>query len=131
MLELTLDGAGTRQAQLQRALKSLLLAGHLRRLPGTRALAARLHLARNTVTAAYAQLEAEGYVAALPGSGFVARWQAPRAPGPGAGEHDAPRLSTLALAALQLAVQRPPPRRAGGGRAPAPRFDLVYGVPLP
>lgn len=130
MLELTLDGEGSRQAQLQRALKGLLLAGHVRRLPGTRALATRLKLARNTVIAAYAQLEAEGYVAALPGSGFVARWQAPAMRAPQRGEHEAPQLSALARKALELAVRRPPPRRAAGGRERPPRLDLVYGVPL-
>lgn len=129
MLELTLDGLGTRQSQLQRALKALLLAGQVRRLPGTRALAARLGLARNTVIAAYTQLEAEGFLKALPGSGFVARWQRPEAAAaPPGGKADL-KLSPLAQRTLGMSVRRPPPRPAGSGEA-APRFDLVYGVPV-
>ncbi len=59
--------------QLYRELKRQILEHELRtgeRLPATRTLAADYHLSRNTVSAAYAQLEAEGYIISKRGSGF-------------------------------------------------------------
>ncbi len=58
--------------RLERALREAIRSGHLPagvRLPSTRDLAAQLGLARGTVTAAYDQLIAEGYLAARRGSG--------------------------------------------------------------
>lgn len=64
------------QDQLYRGLRAAILAGQLgpgARLPATRALATALQLARNTVLAAYEQLQAEGYVEGRHGAGsFVA-----------------------------------------------------------
>lgn len=57
---------------LERALREAIRSGHLPdgiRLPSTRDLAAQLGLARGTVTAAYDQLTAEGYLVARRGSG--------------------------------------------------------------
>ncbi|WTL50693.1 PLP-dependent aminotransferase family protein [Streptomyces sp. NBC_01497] len=80
------------------------------RLPSSRALAADLSIARNTVAEAYAQLVAEGWLTARQGSGTrVARRTAPRrahgrAPGPSA--------------------QGPSPLRGEGAR-----FNLLPGSP--
>lgn len=130
MWALTLDGQGTRQAQLHRALRSLIEGGHWphgARLPGTRALAASLGLARNTVLAAFAQLQAEGYLEARPGSGHHILWVPTRTAAPAAPRisSNAPRLSPWAQRALASVwpsrLQQAPP---------APRFDLRYGLPL-
>jgi GntR family transcriptional regulator/MocR family aminotransferase len=58
-------GAMPMQRQLHRRVKEAILGGHLApgsRLPGSRALAEALSISRNTVTAAYDLLAAEGYV---------------------------------------------------------------------
>ncbi|MGY0230386.1 MocR-like pyridoxine biosynthesis transcription factor PdxR [Longispora urticae] len=68
--ELLLPTAGPRG--LERALREAIRAGHLpagMRLPSTRDLAGQLGIARGTVTAAYDQLAAEGYLEARRGSG--------------------------------------------------------------
>jgi len=64
-------GTGRRVA-LERALRDSIRAGRLAprtRLPATRTLAAELNLSRGTVSAAYDQLIAEGYLNARQGSG--------------------------------------------------------------
>jgi GntR family transcriptional regulator / MocR family aminotransferase len=61
-----------RRAALERALREAIRAGRLPSgspLPSSRALARDLHLARSTVTAAYAQLVAAGYLSTRPGAG--------------------------------------------------------------
>jgi GntR family transcriptional regulator/MocR family aminotransferase len=63
---------GGRRDGLERALRNAIRDGRLTagsRLPSTRALAAELGLARGTVSAAYDQLIAEGYLSARTGSG--------------------------------------------------------------
>ena len=105
-LDLHLDLSGTRvRAGLENALRDAIRAGRLRpgtRLPSSRALAADLGIARNTVAEVYSQLVAEGWLTAQTGAGTSV---APRrAPAPGA---------TVAA------------RPAG----PAPRYDLRAGVP--
>ncbi|WP_026212686.1 PLP-dependent aminotransferase family protein [Longispora albida] len=68
--ELLVPAAGPRG--LERALREAIRAGHLPaglRLPSTRDLAGQLGVARGTVTAAYDQLAAEGYLEARRGSG--------------------------------------------------------------
>jgi hypothetical protein len=58
-------GAGSMQRQLHERLKRAILDGSLApgsRLPGSRALAEALAISRNTVTATYEHLAAEGYV---------------------------------------------------------------------
>jgi GntR family transcriptional regulator/MocR family aminotransferase len=57
--------------QLYQQLRDLVLQGRIRskaRLPSTRALATELSVSRNTVTAAYGQLESEGYLDTRQGS---------------------------------------------------------------
>ena len=72
-VDLHLDLAGTRvRAGLEGALRDAIRAGRLRpgtRLPSSRALAADLGVARNTVGEVYSQLVAEGWLTARTGSG--------------------------------------------------------------
>ena len=106
-LDLHLDLTGTRvRAGLEAALREAARGGRLRpgtRLPSSRALAADLGIARNTVADCYAQLIAEGWLAASQGSGT---WVAERAAPPPA--------ATAAPAPAQA-------RRT--------RYDLRTGVP--
>src|SRR5580693_7257401 len=71
-IDLHLDLAGSRvRAGLETALRDAVAAGRLHpgtRLPSSRALAADLGIARNTIADAYAQLVAEGWLTARQGS---------------------------------------------------------------
>lgn len=75
-LHVALEGRGDRADRIYRALRDAVLDGRLRpgeRVPPTRELAARLEVARATVTTAYERLTAEGYLVSRVGSGtFVA-----------------------------------------------------------
>ncbi|WP_328807710.1 MocR-like pyridoxine biosynthesis transcription factor PdxR [Nonomuraea antri] len=65
------DSAAGRRRGLEEALRAAVRAGRLpggTRLPSTRALAAELGLSRGTVSAAYDQLVAEGYLTTRPGA---------------------------------------------------------------
>src|SRR5690348_13042920 len=66
--------------QLYSSLRASILEARLRpgfTLPPTRTFASQLGIGRNTVIAAYEQLEAEGYVQSSTGSGtWVAPWRA-------------------------------------------------------
>jgi GntR family transcriptional regulator / MocR family aminotransferase len=104
-LHLERDTAAGRRAGLERALREAIRDGRLApdtRLPSSRALAADLGLSRGTVSAAYDQLVAEGYLAARHGSGTV--------------------VSGLA---------RPDPATAGqlAAAGEAPRYNLMPGQP--
>jgi GntR family transcriptional regulator / MocR family aminotransferase len=71
-LHLDVDGPGGRRSSLEEALRGAIRSGRLptgTRLPSTRAFAADLGLARGTVTDAYDQLAAEGWLVARQGSG--------------------------------------------------------------
>lgn len=75
-MHLELDGNGPLHAQLTRALRKGLESGvsHGRRLPSSRALARDLGVSRNTVVAAYEQLQSEGVIESRAASGvFLAR----------------------------------------------------------
>ena len=124
---LELDGRGSRQAQLTRALKDAVLSGRLRsgdRLPATRALAGDLGISRNTVLASYEELAAEGFLLGKVGSGsYVAPIEThlpakPEAPAQA-------RLSAYARRALAT-VQRANP---GGNHQDLP-YNLQYGQPM-
>jgi GntR family transcriptional regulator / MocR family aminotransferase len=99
-LDLHLELAGPRaRAALEAALRQAVQSGRLpsgTRLPPTRALAADLGLARNTVADAYGQLVAEGWLTARQGSGtHVAEHAAERSipPAPAQEQPAAPRYS--------------------------------------
>jgi GntR family transcriptional regulator/MocR family aminotransferase len=98
-------GTGTgRRSGLERALRDAIRSGRLAagaRLPSSRALAADLGLSRGTVSAAFDQLVAEGYLTARRGSGTT--------------------VSEL--------VGRRPPAAGPGPAGPAPRHDLRPGRP--
>ncbi|SEQ66559.1 PLP-dependent aminotransferase family protein [Streptomyces radiopugnans] len=119
-LHLDLGGPGGLRASLMRALRDAVRTGRLApgtRLPSSRSLAADLGVARNTVADAYAELVAEGWLAARQGSGTrVASRAEPAAPG---GPPGAPP-----------AVPRQSPRPAAPARTP-PRIlhDLRSGRP--
>ncbi|HEY5821463.1 MAG TPA: PLP-dependent aminotransferase family protein [Propionibacteriaceae bacterium] len=74
-LDLHLDLTGRKvRASLEQAMREVMQSGRLSagtRLPSTRALATDLGIARNTVTDAYAQLVAEGWLVARQGSGTL------------------------------------------------------------
>jgi GntR family transcriptional regulator / MocR family aminotransferase len=89
------DTAAGRRAGLERALRDAIRSGRLpphSRLPSSRALAADLGLSRGTVSAAFDQLVAEGYLTARQGSGttvseFVEHRPAAPATGPAVPAH--------------------------------------------
>jgi GntR family transcriptional regulator/MocR family aminotransferase len=105
-LDLHLDLSGTRvRVGLEAALRRAVRDGRLRpgtRLPSSRALAADLGIARNTVAEVYSQLVAEGWLTARTGSGTSV----------------APRRALL-----------PGPGLAARPEAAVPRYDLRAGVP--
>src|SRR5262245_43483030 len=72
LLRLDRDGADTLGVQLQSQLRDAIQSGRLaagERLPSSRSLAGELGVSRGLVVDTYAQLEAEGYVDSLGGSG--------------------------------------------------------------
>lgn len=104
-LHLDRSGPGLRRG-LTDALREAVRGGRLApgtRLPSSRSLAADLGVARNTVAEAYADLVAEGWLAARQGSGTRVADRTPAAPD-----------------------QRPAPHRRAPGR---PAYDLVPGTP--
>ena len=126
---LELDGQGARYAQLIRALKGAILDGRVTagaRLPASRSLARELDLSRNTVLAAYEQLQAEGFLLGRVGSGsFVAN----------VGSPVPQRHAPAALIAPLSAFARRAEANTDGGRIPGRqhiglRYNLQYGLPL-
>jgi GntR family transcriptional regulator/MocR family aminotransferase len=126
---LDLDGQGARYAQLIRALKGAILDGRFAagaRLPASRSLARELDLSRNTVLAAYEQLQAEGFLLGRVGSGsFVANVGSAAPPRRTAGALVAP-LSAFGRRALVNTDGRSIPGRQHMGL----RYNLQYGLPL-
>jgi GntR family transcriptional regulator / MocR family aminotransferase len=97
------------RAGLEAALRDAARTGRLvpgTRLPSSRALAADLGLARNTVAEAYAQLVAEGWLTARRGSG-----------------------TTVADRAVPASQASEPDRPGPAERARPPRYDLRPGSP--
>ena len=79
--DLQLEGEGSLQEQLYRALQQRIVSGRLAsgvRLPASRYLAASLGVSRNTVSVALDQLKAEGYLDSRVGSGVFVSEQLPR-----------------------------------------------------
>ncbi|MGC1214454.1 MAG: PLP-dependent aminotransferase family protein [Micromonospora sp.] len=103
-LHLEVDASGGRRAGLERALRDAIRDGRLppsARLPATRTLATELGLSRGTVSAAYDQLVAEGWLVARVGAGTE-------------------------VSSLRRAV--PPPAPSSSGPTPL-RYDLRAGSP--
>ena len=87
LLSIALDAATATplHRQLYGQLRDAILAGRLRsgsRLPSSRLLQSELGVSRNTVLAAIDQLTAEGYVAAVVGSGTYVAALEPERPSP-------------------------------------------------
>ncbi len=126
---LELDGQGARYAQLIRALKGAILDGRVAagaRLPASRALSRELDLSRNTVLAAYEQLQAEGFLVGRVGSGsYVANVGNPAPPKRADGALIAP-LSAFARRAQVNTDGRGIPGRQHLDL----RYNLQYGLPL-
>ncbi|AMR81560.1 PLP-dependent aminotransferase family protein [Cupriavidus nantongensis] len=92
--------------------------------PSTRGLAAELGVSRTTVTAAYEQLAAEGFL--VTARGRAARIASPLAASPPARPHAArrarvPALSQFGRRVAALSLPEPPP-------AEPVRFDFLYGA---
>lgn len=126
-----LDGQGPRYAQLIRALKTAILESRLAagsRVPASRSLANELGISRNTVIAAYDQLQAEGFLHGRVGSGsFVADLgNRPTAPRLQAGDALAAPLSAFARRALAVSDGALIPGRQHRGL----RYNQQYGLPL-
>jgi GntR family transcriptional regulator/MocR family aminotransferase len=105
LVELDAVAAGPLHERLKRALRTAIRSGRIpvsATLPPSRVLAGELGCSRWAVTEAYAQLTAEGYLAARTGSGTRVRWAGP------------------------AAETAPTQRRGHPGRA---RMDLAPGLP--
>jgi GntR family transcriptional regulator/MocR family aminotransferase len=123
-----LDGSGTLQSQLLRALKTSLLEGgfgHGARLPATRELARQLGLSRNTVTAVYEQLRVEGYIEARVGAGSFATVPAPPPALPRPAATGVPPTAYARRARACFDLQDLP-----GRAVPGMRHAFQYGAPM-
>lgn len=126
-----LDGKGPRYAQLIRALKSAILDERLApgsRVPASRTLANELELSRNTVLAAYEQLQAEGFLLGRVGSGSYVADVGTRATPIRANPETALAAPLSSFARRALSV-------SDGARIPGRqhkdlRYNLQYGLPL-
>lgn len=120
-LVISLDGPGEKTVAVYRALRAAIVDGRLpagHRLPATRALAADLGVARNSVATAYERLVAEGYLTSRVGAGtFVAPVRDKPAP------RRAPADPLRPRAGWSFA---PLPTGAG---VPRPRYDFRSGIP--
>jgi GntR family transcriptional regulator / MocR family aminotransferase len=97
------------------------------RLPATRALAAEWGVSRTTVTAAYSQLIAEGYLTSRPGARAVVAHGLDGAPAPVDPPPAARRLSEFAQRLLAL----PPPVPAASARLADFRYGDLSGADFP
>ena len=120
-------GALSLHARIQRAIRQLILDGALevgRPLPASRALAQSLGVSRDTVEAAYGQLQAEGFIERRVGSGSFVSEQARRLSGRGMARRASVQGQTPGLSRRGSAMLR-----SGGVRDfPVPRA-FAPGVP--
>nr|WP_082516880.1 PLP-dependent aminotransferase family protein [Acidovorax sp. Leaf78] len=136
LLERALDhgpGAEPLRRQLFQRLRHAIFDGRLvagSALPGSRALAEGLALSRNTVTAAYEQLVAEGYVVSdRQGTRVAALAQRPA--GPSAARHPAPAVPEVPAMAARLALIQPrAPRTGATPLALSPGMPALSQFPL-
>ena len=126
---LDLDGQGARYAQLIRALKGAILDGRFAagaRLPASRALSRELDVSRNTVLAAYEQLQAEGFLLGRVGSGSFVANVGSAAPQRRSANNLVAPLSAFGRRALANTDGRGIPGRQHLDL----RYNLQYGLPL-
>jgi len=137
VVRLRLDGDGTLQRQLYRALRDAILAGRLppgSRLPATRALGSELGLSRNTVLLACEQLLAEGYATPRPRSGTFVVDTLPARPAPAGrtsklGLDDATTPPVLSAIGRRLAETVAPGRATWSPWPGSLPYDFRYGEP--
>src|ERR1700742_349890 len=127
-VDLHLDLTGSRvRARVEAALRDAVRTGRLgpgTRLPSSRALAADLGLARNTVAEAYGQLVAEGWVTARQGAGTRVAGPANPSRPPGPESHSRP---TQPPRPIDLNSPTELTSLSGGSRPP--RYTLKAGSP--
>ena len=133
--ELELDlaaGRGPLFLRLAHGVTQAIRDGRLRRgsaLPGSRVLARTLRVHRNTVLAAYRELEREGWIATVPARGtFVAEVLPPRLRAPRSTETGMPRTAGFGLPAVP-AWPRAPTELADD--VPRGVLQLLGGLPDP
>jgi GntR family transcriptional regulator/MocR family aminotransferase len=130
MTKLVLDGVGNLQQQISRAFRSAIELGTLppnSRLSPTRVFAEEHKVSRNTVTAAYDQLCAEGYLDARQGSGtFVADINFDVSDDT---QRDGVALEPRWSAAVKRAQTRVPDVLVSRDARRRLRFDFLYGEP--
>lgn len=126
-----LDGHGPRYAQLIRALKASILDSRLAagsRVPASRNLANELGISRNTVLAAYDQLQAEGFLLARVGSGsYVADIGSRATP---MRNNPAPAVTAPLSAFSQRALAVSDGAVIPGRQHRDLRYNLQYGLPM-
>ncbi len=114
--------------QIYDAIRSDVIKGSLKagdKLIALRKLASELHVSRNTVENAYAQLVAEGYIESRTGSGYVV---CDVDFSPLSAANNAPnRFGSPEGAPHTPAVGHASPALPEGAGTPAPKFDFTYG----
>ncbi|WP_241114283.1 PLP-dependent aminotransferase family protein [Achromobacter insuavis] len=125
----------SKQAWVYRQIRERILRGVLSsggRLPSTRDLAARWHVARSTVEAAYDQLRGEGYTAGTVGSGTYVAAVIPDnffrrgLPGDGGGASAPRAAATAARAAAVAGGPAAAPAGSADPSAPSPRREASF-----
>lgn len=127
-----LRGSGPLYRRIYHALKSDISGGRLlphTRLPSTRALAADLGVSRNTVTLAYEQLIAEGYLLSRHRSTTLVAGAAPSPVAPARGASAAKDQIQLSSYARRLVRDPGMPPAGSYAERPGVRYDFRYGRP--
>lgn len=126
---MTIAGRRDLAGQVYRQIRGAVLDGQLRPgdpLPPTRELASRLEISRNTVTAAYDRLTAEGYLAGRVGAGTFVSTELPE---PTPRSSTAVRVVVPGQAPEPLSIWHQVPVPGVGDRYEQPEFDFRPGLP--